>query len=156
MKLSKFEQLWGVEENHNKIGSKVNILKNLIPGLVVLTSQDVYHLFIGAFEGGSAYWCYLTRKGDAEVRKVTQDMNGEPLSERVLMAVKRGAEIEFHDMEEGKVTPQKLSLETIAQAEKHLLQKERHIIGQILSEQDDAITADAFFQACVLGSVVYG
>jgi hypothetical protein len=154
MKQSKFEQLWGTEISKDKKGSKETILKNLIPGLVVLTTQDVYYLFIDAFEQGSNYWAQI--ENIDEIRTATSDMNGEPISERTLMALKRGVGVEFFDLEENKPVKEKMTFESFAKAEKHLLQHERQIIGAIFTEQSDSITADAFLQACVLGSVVYG
>lgn len=130
--------------------------KYKIEGLTLLTPYDVYNMLVSAFEGGSNYWYWIGRKTCERMEAATEDMKGEPFVDRFLMAIQRGAKgINVLDCEDytklGTLTP-----ESWAKAEKLLIEKHRSHLGDILKENDDATTADVFFQLAVMGEIVYG
>ena len=49
-----------------------------------------------------------------------------------------------------------LNRESLAKGMQILFEKYPHLYGQWMSENEDAITGDAFIQCCVLGDIVYG
>ena len=129
--------------------------KYKIEGLTVLTAYDVYNMLVGALEGGSNYWYLFGSKTMDRVLEATKEMKGEPTVDRILMAVQRGTLVNVYDCENdeklGTLTP-----ESWAKAEKLMMQKHRSHFGDILQENDDATTADVFFQLAVIGELTYG
>jgi hypothetical protein len=124
-----------------------------IKGLIVLTAYDVYNLIVSAIEGGSNYW-YMIENTD-EIKAATKDMKGEPLVDRMLMAINRGLMVIISDQEnENKM--HYIKSEDFAKAEKLMIEKHRRHLGDVLSEQDDATTGDVYFQLLVLGECIYG
>jgi hypothetical protein len=127
-----------------------------IEGLKILTSEDVENLMCSAIEGGSNYWYFIKQKSSDRVREATQDMEGEPFVDRLLMAVQRGAVINVFDVEDfsnklGTLTPQ-----SWAKAEELMIKNHRSHLGDVLAENDDATTGDVFFQLALMGEIVYG
>lgn len=130
--------------------------KYKITGLKILTPYDVYSLLVSAWEGGSYYWCIITNESETAVRNATPKLQGEPFVERLLTAIQNGLEVQFFDKEENAIIENKLTKKSWAKAEKIMRKKYRKHLGDILSENEDAITADVFFQCAVLGDCIYG
>src|SRR5579859_6723064 len=116
-----------------------------IEGLTVLTAEDVYNMLVGAFEGGSNYWYMLKRNAVNAIKGNTQDMQGEPLVDRLLTSIQRGAVIEVHDCENDDLLGT-LTAESWAKGEKLMSEQQREHLGDILAGNDDATTADVFLQ----------
>lgn len=129
--------------------------KYQIEGLKIITPYDVYNMLVSALEGGSNYWYWIGSKSDQNIKKATQDMVNEPYVDRFLMAIQRNVEVRIYDNETkerlGVLTPK-----SWAKAEKLILKNHRSHLGDLLKEQDDAITADVFFQLAVIGELTYG
>ena len=130
--------------------------KYKIEGLKVLTPDDVTNMLVGAWEGGSNYWAYVSDKMMDKALAKTEDMQGEPTVYRVLMAIQRGLPVRVRDAENpseilGVLTPERWAI-----AEDLMLKHHRSHFGDILKENDDASTADVFFQLAVMGELVYG
>lgn len=123
--------------------------------LKILTGLDVYNMMVGAWEGGSSYWCEITEQSEDAVIAATPEMKDEPFIERVLMAVLNGLEISFTDKEEDKVVGP-LNKDSWTKAEHIMIAKYRRHLGDVLAGNDDATTADVFFQCAVLGDCIYG
>jgi hypothetical protein len=137
-------------ETHEKEALKFNI-----QGLTILTPYDVYNMLVSALEGGSNYWYWFGDKTMDRVFAATEDMKGEPTVDRILMAVQRGALVNVFDCESmeklGTLTP-----ESWAKAEMLMLKNHRSHFADILKENDDATTADIYFQYAVMGNLIYG
>lgn len=129
--------------------------KYKIEGLTLISPYDVYNMLVSALEGGSNYWYFIGNKSTDRILNATPEMNGEPTVDRFLMAIQRGTVVNIYDIESdeklGTLTP-----ESWAKAEKLLIEKHRSHLGDILKENDDATTADVFFQLAVMGEIVYG
>jgi hypothetical protein len=112
-------------------------------------------MIIGALEGGSNYWYRLN--DTKKFWDLTAHLKGEKAtSERVAAAVLDfGASLEIEDIENGEKLGV-LSLETIEAGEKIMHDNHMHHYADILKEQDDAATADVWFQLAVMGDIVYG
>nr|WP_288837667.1 hypothetical protein [uncultured Flavobacterium sp.] len=127
-----------------------------IEGLTLLSGYDVYNLLVSAIEGGSNYWYFISDGMSEKIYKVTEDMEGQPFVDRMLMAIQKGLPVKVRDIEEPNEILGTLTAERWATAEKLLIEKQRSHLGDILKENDDATTADVFFQLAVMGELVYG
>lgn len=129
--------------------------KYKIEGLKLFTAYDVECLLTGALEGGSNYWYLIGPKSADRIRKATEDLKGEPFIDRMLMAVQRGIKVNVFDIENneklGTLTP-----ESWAKAESLMMEKHGEHFKDVIAENDDATTADVFFQLAVIGELVYG
>lgn len=120
----------------------------------MLTRERREDMLIGALEGGSNYWYQLD--DDQEFWNVTADLKGQPQSERIAVAVlDRGAKLRVEDIESGEKLGT-FSLESIIKGELLMHDQQPHHYADAIKEQDDADTADVWFQLCVMGELVYG
>lgn len=65
-----------------------------------------------------------------------------------------GGELVLKDLETGDLYP--LTLESVQKGLACMAEKAPRHYGDLLSENDDAITADVFIQCCCFGEIVYG
>jgi len=121
-----------------------------INGLKILTTYDVYNMIVSALEGGSNYWYYIPVKSTQAIKDITSDMIGEPFVDRFLTAIQKGIEVEIKDIESGEFLGT-LTSKSWAKAEKLMLKNHKKHLGYILLDDDDANTADVFFQLAVIG-----
>lgn len=124
-------------------------------GLTVLKPYELENLLINALEGGSNYWYIIGQKSMQFVRKATQDMEGEPLSQRLIMAIQRGVEVRVYYTETNERLGV-LNAQSWGKAEKLMMEKHRVHFANAISGNDDAETADIFLQLAVIGELTYG
>jgi len=127
-----------------------------IENLIVLTEDDVENMVVGAWEGGSNYWAYVSDKMIDKIYDKTGDMNDEPTVNRVLMAVQRGLPVKVRDADNPSEVLGTLTPKSWAKAEQLMIKNHRSHFADIVGQNDDATTADVFFQLAVLGDLVYG
>ena len=127
-----------------------------IEGLTILSPYDVTNMLVNALEGGSNYWYYISDNMTDRIYKKTEDLNGEPFVDRMLMAIQRGLKVKIRDIEDPETILGVLTPESWSKAEKLMIEKHRSHFGDILKENDDATTADIFFQLAVIGELTYG
>lgn len=127
-----------------------------IEGLQLITPYDVYNMIVGAIEGGSNYWYWIGSGSMDRVFESTNEMKGEPTVDRLLMAIQSGIKVNIFDFEDRRTKLGTLTPESWAKAEKLMMENHKSHLGDILKENDDATTADVFFQLAVMGDVVYG
>jgi hypothetical protein len=125
--------------------------------VINLTDQQREDLIVTALEGGSNYWYFLSDAAVSIVEKATWHYKkGTPFSIRFWVAIKNGAVIPIHDAEDEKTKIGEISLASIEKGEQLLADKHFHYLSDILTENGDAATGDAWFQYCSLGELVYG
>lgn len=119
-------------------------------------------LIIDAIEGGSNYWYLFGIDSDNIIRKyigVRKDFHGDffysTFSEAIMTAVVEGDEIPVYDIETREMLG-KLSLKSIEEGEEKMYADHPQHFGDILCENNDAITADVWFQYCVMGELIFG
>jgi hypothetical protein len=130
-----------------------------VPVTVTITQQiprqRIADLLIGAFEGGSGYWCRIVGYA-APVRIAVGEINGTvyrhcdyPLTGGAVIVQVTGDDDEEGDRHtlDGAACIRGLSV----MAERY----PRHW-GNFVNENDDAETADVYLQCCLLGEVIYG
>lgn len=107
---------------------------------VALEESRIVMLLIGAWEGGSDYWC----EADGQPYR----LKDEKLHLPVACRDKEG------DLAEG--FPHLLTRKGIQKGLNILAEKYPWHFAAILSGDDDAETSDAFFQCALLGDIIYG
>lgn len=121
----------------------------------ILDRCRVADMLCGALEGGSNYWYYLPDL--KEVRAYTKSMVASPLVDRIINAVyDNNVSVDVYDKEEPETILGKFNLETIAKGEELMLRNQPKHFANILKEEDDAETADVWFQFVVMGEIVFG
>lgn len=118
----------------------------------MITKEKVFDLLVSAIEGGSNYW-YLF---DKEACQTIKSYEGECFVDRLWAALLDGRFIPVHDViEEGKKLGE-LSLPSIEYAKLLIVDQYPYHYADIITENDDATTADVFFQLAVMKDVIYG
>jgi hypothetical protein len=126
--------------------------------VINLTDQQREDLLVTALEGGSNYWYLLLQDAVKIIRDATQRYKkGTPFSVLFWYAIKAGAVVPIHDNEdEGGNKIGEISLASIEKGEQLLADNHFHYVSDILTDNMDAATADAWFQYCSLGKLTYG
>lgn len=129
-----------------------------------ITHQRISDLLIGAFEGGSDYWMagYQVVKNVAkkDYERLGNSVGVEGAINRysfLPLLPDNGLIIKLQDPHD--VDPEKiavLNLESIQKGLQVLADKYPHHLRDIISENDDANTADCLVQAAIFGELVYG
>jgi hypothetical protein len=106
-------------------------------------------MLVGALEGGSNYWYLL---GDlSELPEIDRST-----SERIFDYVQDGGEIKVFDIEDETDVLGVISKATMSGATKKMLGNGAEwAVGEILKENDDANTADVWFQFVIMGEIVF-
>lgn len=107
-------------------------------------------------EGGSNYWYFIDDDACDIIDSVKPSDNKTTFVERMWAAILKGKEIPIRDVEQHKTILGKISLVSICEGEQLMLDKHPHHFADILNENDDATTADVWFQYAVLKKLVYG
>lgn len=106
--------------------------------IISVPEKRIVDMFISACEGGSNYWC----------SKVTPIGKSKDAYKAMLKGFKA---VDNDSKKTYVVDPVMIDKALTIMAQKH----GRHF-SDLLAENDDAITADVFFQLCVFGDVIYG
>lgn len=122
----------------------------------LIDDQRREDMLVGAIEGGSNYWYWLSDEAVKTIKEATPDKDGEPLSTRMWAAIKSGATIPVNDYENQNEKIGEINLQSVYNGEFLMLTKYKEQFADIISENDDAGTADTWFQLCSLGELVYG
>ena len=121
----------------------------------ILNRERVSDLLVGALEGGSNYWYDMPDL--KEVKRYTKSMVGSPLVDKIINAVyDHNVSVDIYDIEDPDEILGTFNLENIKRGEEIMLKEYPKHFANILSENDDAETADVWFQLVVLGEIVYG
>lgn len=121
-----------------------------------ITDQRREDMLVGALEGGSNYWCFLSDKACDIITKYSTPPTYHIGVGIMWKAIQAGETIPIHDNEDRKTKIGELDLEAIKKGEELMLKEQPEHFANIISENDDAETADVWFQYCVLGGIVYG
>lgn len=107
---------------------------------VNVPQQRIVDMFIGACEGGSNYWA-------VKVKPLGKHKDAYEAMLGGFMVV---------DGERDDDTPIMVTKEKIAQAVELMAKNEPRHFSDMVSENDDASTADVFLQLCTFGKTIYG
>lgn len=124
--------------------------------MVQLSDEIRLNLLTSAIEGGSNCW-YLFDEDACEIIDAIKPPDKKtPFVERLWAALEAGAKVPVTDIEEEEGLLGYLSKASLDKAEKLMADKHPHHFADAVSENDDAITGDVFFQLAVMGEIVYG
>jgi hypothetical protein len=115
-----------------------------------MNNERRFDLLVGALEGGSNYWYYLPNNNE------WSEFTGESLVDAIWKSVLAGNAITINDAEEPEETIGKLSMMKILEGEEKMKAEQPRHWANLVNEEDDAETADVWFQYCCLGEIVYG
>ena len=122
-----------------------------------LTRQQNENWIVDALEGGSNYWYIIGINGLNAVRSVVSREEDEYFCTALHKAIfDRGAKVEIRDREDTDTVLGYLSKESIAKGLKKCKEEHPKYISQMLTEEEDAITADVIFQYCLMGEIMFG
>jgi len=128
-----------------------------------LTEDQRFNLLVSAMSGGINYWAYFGDDLWEIVDKVQKPSKNVCIEDRVWAAIKAGKKLPVRDVEgydpvndlEGEILGY-ISLKSIEEGEQIMIEKYRHHFFDIIDQNDDAMTADVWFQLATLKDVVYG
>ena len=113
-------------------------------------------MLTGALEGGSNYWYEIKEDACNIIDSVKPSDKQTPFVDRMFAAILAGKSIQVHDIEDEDELLGEISLDTMTEREYTMMQQQPTHFADILSENDDAITADVWFQFVVMNELVYG
>lgn len=158
--------------------SKTKTKKNIDLNKSILTEEQMINMLVGAFEGGSNYWYFIRDlsmipkvgykpQTEYNIKSLVEHKDFDSknkhrmidcLVHRIFEAVMLGAKIEVFDIEaeDDDESIGFLTKESMIKGSYLMLQESPEHFANIISENDDAETADVFLQYAVLGEIVYG
>jgi hypothetical protein len=127
-------------------------MTNTIQIPFTITDEIVENIIVGAIEGGSDYWCELG-EGIPE-----RDDKGTPLSMRITQNLLNtpGFKLEILDAENEEEVLGYLTLESFKEGVSIVAKQYPWHFANLISGNDDAETADVFFQCATMGGIVFG
>lgn len=121
--------------------------KTTIPFLVQVNIDDqrLEDMLIGAFEGGSNYWLARATPTNGERFSYTKVVKGEQTLKMTLV-----------NPEDIETELPLINREQLIKGMQLMAEKAPRHFANFMDENDDAETADVFFQFALLGEIVYG
>jgi hypothetical protein len=129
--------------------------ENTLPN--VITDDMRFSLLVTALEGGSNYWYFIpdTTEIDKEYPETKHNEGLDTFVGKMWNAILNGASVEIIDVESEEFLGN-INYKGILVGEGKMIQNSPRHFADILADNMDAITADVWFQYCVMGEVVYG
>lgn len=124
--------------------------------MIEINNQRREDMLVGALEEGSNYWYWIDEEGFNTVEAFKDKDNHEPFSTVMWKAIMGGKTIKISDKEDQDIYIGEINLDKVKSGEQLMLENSPKHFYDIINETDDAITADVWFQYCVLGEVIYG
>jgi hypothetical protein len=124
---------------------------------IVVKDEVLGNIITTAIEGASNYWYFLNEDACDIIRSNSE--GGKPFSVRILDAVKNGAEIPVHDIEDtGGERIGVLSSESIRTGLQKIMDDEvmQKFLMSEIEGNGDGESSDVVFQFMVMGEYVYG
>lgn len=121
-----------------------------------ITRENRINMLVGALEGGSNYWYSILQPSSDIVYNTLPNEGETSFAEKMYKAIETGATIEIHDIEDETEKLGEINIASIERGEQIMADKFRNHFADIVDENDDASTADVWFQLCCLGDVIYG
>jgi hypothetical protein len=115
-------------------------------------NSRIADMLVGAFEGGSNYWLESCQ---CEKSANTKFIGGEDYYSPIYADCLYGEVICFTDEEDGNRIF-KLNSDVLENGLRIMAEIAPKHFGDMISENDDATTADVFLQCCLFGEVIYG
>jgi hypothetical protein len=117
-----------------------------------LDLQKIDDQLVTALEGGSNYWYFLPNK---DIEEPLDFNRKSEIHYEFLDKVYQGATLVVEDLEDHTKLGE-LNMATIKRGLEIMAEKYKHHFSDMMAETGDAITADVFFQLCIMGKIIYG
>lgn len=115
---------------------------------MMFSKEIQLNLLTNALEGGSNYWYVL--------KNISQVEPGDsPLVERIFAALMAGKEFKVRDIESNELLGV-LSKKSMNEAGVLMMQKFPQHFKNVKNDNDDAETADVWFQLAVMKELIFG
>lgn len=116
-----------------------------------LNLEHFESVIVGALEGGSNYWYFIN---DTSNIPRYNDGYSNALSMRIARALYESPDfaLDIHDLEDQDEKLGTITRQSLIDA----FGKRPDLAGDIITQQDDAETADCLFQIAVLGEITFG
>lgn len=121
----------------------------------LLDDQRRLDMLTGALEGGSNYWYYLKDDATDIIDKYRIEDTKEPVVDIIWRAIKEGESLPVRDLENDDLLGY-ISWNSMLAGEAKMKEEQTEHYADIIKENDDANTADVWFQYVVMGTVVFG
>lgn len=126
------------------------------PPRIALTAKvdwdKIVNAIIGAFEGGSTYWLR-----SADYVYEPDGVKGNPLYAETEFWAKGGRMmLTFDDPDGDDLASKEIGIDEIRKGLRDMATESPRHFGDLLSENDDAITHDVFIQHVLFSKVIYG
>lgn len=118
-----------------------------------LSYERLEDVFVGALEGGSNYWYFLSDKAIDIIREKVSKDEDKYLSTAMLKAIMRGAQVPINYAENEDEVLGVISLLTLRDSLQKCAEERPDLIQAVIDENDDACTADCIFQYLVLDTI---
>ena len=112
---------------------------------IEVTDEQLKDLLCCAFEGGSNYWIDYARRHEAK------DTRAEFIFE---VPFTPNNYVELRPLEEEESV--NLTYESLKEGLRIMAEQYPHHMSDLLNDNADATTGDAYLQCCVFGEVIYG
>ena len=122
---------------------------------ITISSQRRSDMLCGALEGGSNYWYFLGDDASDIVEKYG-DRSKTPYVDLMWKAIEAGETIPVRGNEDEDSILGSIDLVSIENGEQRMVDQYPEHFADLFAENDDATTADIWFQLAVLGELVYG
>lgn len=122
----------------------------------LISNERRFDMLVGAIEGGSNYWYYISNKMCDKIDAVIPPNGEMSFVDRMWKYILAGNFVNIRDIEDTSNLLGSIRLSNMNERELKLFQEQPQHFADILSENDDATTADVWFQYVVMNEVVYG
>lgn len=122
-----------------------------------ISNKRAADLLVTAFEGGSNYWYMI--QGYSQPDAIAHPWGAEEYHPSYIsFPFSTGGAVIISDLEDENGAIYKLNKKAIARGKKIMSTNPdySHYYADVLKENDDAETGDAFLQLCLFGEVIYG
>jgi len=125
----------------------------------LISSDRRSDMLTGALEGGSNGWYFIGEDAEVIIAQFVPDFAKErkrtPFCDLLWQAITAGAVVPVRDCEDEETVLGHISLQSIKEGEELLQKNQPDHFNDIIEENDDATTADVWFQYAVLKEIVY-
>jgi hypothetical protein len=119
-----------------------------------VSRMNVAYLLCSAFEGGSNYWCSITKF--VEPKSFEFRFDEGRIYRHYDFPLNDGGAVYIGDCEDLEQNPKRLDLQSIEKGLQVMAEKYPHHWQDLMNDNDDATTGDVFLQCCLFGEIVFG
>lgn len=120
----------------------------------LISNERRLDMLCGALEGGANHWYNIKQPACKVISSVMAPDKNSSFVDRMFAALQAGKAIEVHDVDDDSLLGE-VSTATMTEREYNMLKQQPEHFADILSENDDAMTANVWFQFVVMDKLEY-